>query len=390
MKQLVDCVGMSARKKVLESGKKPKILKNPSSLRTASGGYGTLRKELRFVGDPIPMPDYRSFSNVSSLSSFNNSGARDTNNLNNNNNTANSATIDPVAGPDNNVISSDNPAHAQRANSRPAPITIEPYTAGAGYSGSEADYTDSEGPPSPSPRPASALSSSTATMTFTMMMGNSLSMRTPTSTMNMTNMMNSVGMGGASSSGMRRSGSGSSLLVPLTARSASFPSLLGAQGPVATERKVTEERVSGEGRVSSEGKVPRERKVLGEMVEGPRLSRKEPKESKESRDGKLSGEGSTGRKRRASVGEGSSKAPIQSKEPPDRSAVLKKGSSDAVNNKHKAEGDIGRRGSRPSAPERPAPANLDTYRELDRKLGVLIDEIGDLEGRLAKIKLALR
>ncbi|KAM5544257.1 hypothetical protein V8D89_001917 [Ganoderma adspersum] len=43
MKQLVDCVGMSARKKVLESGRKPRVLLPGSSIR----GSGSL-KELRF------------------------------------------------------------------------------------------------------------------------------------------------------------------------------------------------------------------------------------------------------------------------------------------------------------------------------------------------------
>ena len=45
MKQLVDCVGMSARKKVLESGRKPRILMSGSS--SGIRGSGSL-KELRF------------------------------------------------------------------------------------------------------------------------------------------------------------------------------------------------------------------------------------------------------------------------------------------------------------------------------------------------------
>ncbi|KAJ3865682.1 kinase-like protein [Lentinula novae-zelandiae] len=47
MKQLVDCIGMSARKKVLESGRKPRILTSFAN-RT---GTVTRRKELRFVHD---------------------------------------------------------------------------------------------------------------------------------------------------------------------------------------------------------------------------------------------------------------------------------------------------------------------------------------------------
>ncbi|KAJ2916180.1 hypothetical protein MD484_g4240, partial [Candolleomyces efflorescens] len=77
MKQLVDCIGMSARKKVLESGRKPRILTSftmrgandtvsdkpatrPRSKTSTGTNGGTLRKELRFypTATPIPMPDY--------------------------------------------------------------------------------------------------------------------------------------------------------------------------------------------------------------------------------------------------------------------------------------------------------------------------------------------
>ncbi|EGN94477.1 hypothetical protein SERLA73DRAFT_188401 [Serpula lacrymans var. lacrymans S7.3] len=44
MKQLVDCIGMSARKKVLESGRKPRILSSYSRNRSV-----TFRKELQFI-----------------------------------------------------------------------------------------------------------------------------------------------------------------------------------------------------------------------------------------------------------------------------------------------------------------------------------------------------
>ncbi|KAF9531501.1 kinase-like domain-containing protein [Crepidotus variabilis] len=71
MKQLVDCVGMSARKKVLESGKKPKFLsifaRSGSTNRTGkSSGFGTLRKELRFdkFSVPISGPDYSAASSA--------------------------------------------------------------------------------------------------------------------------------------------------------------------------------------------------------------------------------------------------------------------------------------------------------------------------------------
>lgn len=54
MKQLVNCVGMSARKRVMESGRKPRILSSLSLNRTNS-----FKKELRFhqtPDDPAQMP----------------------------------------------------------------------------------------------------------------------------------------------------------------------------------------------------------------------------------------------------------------------------------------------------------------------------------------------
>ncbi|KAF8552797.1 kinase-like protein [Imleria badia] len=48
MRQLVDCIGMSARKKVLASGRKPKILDSINQNRTI-----TIKKELRFGPPPI-------------------------------------------------------------------------------------------------------------------------------------------------------------------------------------------------------------------------------------------------------------------------------------------------------------------------------------------------
>lgn len=102
MKQLVDCVGMSARKKVLESGRKPRILVLPSS-RTLSCG---LKKDVRF-GPPHPHAII----------------VRD-----HNENTAEESPNDPMA---QDIA----------------------YPAGS-------DCTESEGPPSPSPspRPGSAMS----------------------------------------------------------------------------------------------------------------------------------------------------------------------------------------------------------------------------------------
>lgn len=48
MRQLVDCIGMSARKKVLASGRKPRILDSINHNRTT-----TVKKELRFEPPPI-------------------------------------------------------------------------------------------------------------------------------------------------------------------------------------------------------------------------------------------------------------------------------------------------------------------------------------------------
>ena len=63
MELLVDCVGLSARKKVLESGRKPRVfgvwsLSGKSGMR-GEGGKGSY-KELRFdpLVTPIPHPYY--------------------------------------------------------------------------------------------------------------------------------------------------------------------------------------------------------------------------------------------------------------------------------------------------------------------------------------------
>lgn len=120
MKQLVDCVGMSARKKVLESGRKPRIL---TSFSFRSAASGTLRKELRFHSSPIPVPDYGSAGSYLSSSSS-------------------SASTSQVA------------ATSSSQHLKPMPLLIDPVSSGA-------EDTDSEGaPPSPSPtpRPGSAMS----------------------------------------------------------------------------------------------------------------------------------------------------------------------------------------------------------------------------------------
>ena len=139
MKQLVDCVGMSARKKVLESGRKPRVI-GLWSLGGKSGGVkseGTGRgaaykKELRFdpLATPIPRPDYRALDPNSETGHRNSSSY--------------------------GHISNNNNDDKQR--------NIQPQVYTYNYPSSEGTNTDSEDgvgdppSPSPSPRPGSAMS----------------------------------------------------------------------------------------------------------------------------------------------------------------------------------------------------------------------------------------
>ena len=135
LRQLVDCVGMSARKKVLESGRKPRVigiwnLSGKSSMRSEGTGKGSYRKELRFdpLATPIPRPDYGALGPSSEAGS--------------------------VATTRNNSNDSHSSNGDQRHN--------QPRTYTFNYASSEDTNTDSEddvgGPPSPSPRPGSAMS----------------------------------------------------------------------------------------------------------------------------------------------------------------------------------------------------------------------------------------
>ncbi|KAF8901457.1 kinase-like domain-containing protein [Gymnopilus junonius] len=186
MKQLVDCVGMSARKKVLESGRKPKILgvKGPngtggtSGKRSgADGGSGTLRKELRFdkFATPIPGPDY---SGASSVKSGSRSRSRS--------------------------LSDFKPANLNNANDdSDIYVPQEPYNNVNDFDYSSNTSSSDEGDvppsPSPSPRPGSAMSM----MSMTMMSRRSGSM-TPTV---------SGYLSGGNGTGRLRSGSASGLLL---------------------------------------------------------------------------------------------------------------------------------------------------------------------------------
>ncbi|CAA7270531.1 unnamed protein product [Cyclocybe aegerita] len=188
MKQLVDCIGMSARKKVLESGRKPKILGVFGTRSSASGTTGhntksTTTKQLRFDRNtaPIPGPDYSVASSTRSRSrsmllpqppNFNPLPPNKTHDPND--------TSDIYYYSNNSI--------------RPSAQNPDFYTSGS-ESGSEGGGPPS---PSPSPRPGSAMST-------TMM-----SRRSATPTVS--------GYLSGPGSGRMRSGSGS-LLVPLADRS---------------------------------------------------------------------------------------------------------------------------------------------------------------------------
>ena len=161
MKRLVDCVGMSARKKVLESGRKPKILGIFSSRNGTGKGEnsGTLKKELRFdkVSIPIPMPDYSSATAERSKSR-----SRSDSTLRSFSHILADANVQQAKVDDNSDI------YETSTGISYAPAGDD------GYSSSET--TDSDGAippsPSPSPRPGSAMSmtmlsrrSATPTMT---------------------------------------------------------------------------------------------------------------------------------------------------------------------------------------------------------------------------------
>ena len=150
MKQLVDCVGMSARKKVLESGRKPRILNIFSS---KSGTMkGTKRKELRFeeLARPIPGPDY---SNSTSLKERSRSLSR-TNST--------SRSLSRLVTGD---LQTSNPLDASDIYEK---SLVLPEIVSDPNAYSSAETTDSEGgappSPSPSPRPGSAMSTMSMSM----------------------------------------------------------------------------------------------------------------------------------------------------------------------------------------------------------------------------------
>lgn len=98
MKQLVDCIGLSARKRVLESGKKPRVLQ-------AKPSFGTLKRAIRFA--QVSMVSDTSLSSAAGLS-----------------------------------------GRWESVSGLPAPV----------FEGSETESEDLPPSPSPSPRPGSAMS----------------------------------------------------------------------------------------------------------------------------------------------------------------------------------------------------------------------------------------
>ena len=168
MKQLVDCVGMSARKKVLESGRKPRVIGvwSLSGMTRGDGGTGkssssSYKKELRFdpLATPIPRPDYGAIgpsSETGSALSYRN---------NNNSNESHNSNGD------------------QRNNQQQPRAYTYNYASSSEGTNTDSEDDDVGGPPSPSPRPGSAMStmsvsrrSGTPTTTTTTMLTMSGSM----------------------------------------------------------------------------------------------------------------------------------------------------------------------------------------------------------------------
>ncbi|KAF5353659.1 hypothetical protein D9758_008628 [Tetrapyrgos nigripes] len=190
MRQLVDCVGMSARKKVLESGRKPRILPTfgtdgarDRSNSTTSGGRSTIRKELRFIppskskGGIPPFPPLERATSSSSLRS--------------------QAQKQKASG--DNGMSSSWGSSSANFNSNSNYLTVHGSKGSTDRWDFDSDSdnldtsmdtdTSSEAPPSPSPspRPGSAMSmvsmmsrrsaTPTATATFSQLIGGNTSSR---------------------------------------------------------------------------------------------------------------------------------------------------------------------------------------------------------------------
>ncbi|KAF8201369.1 kinase-like domain-containing protein [Mycena galopus ATCC 62051] len=186
MKQLADCVGMSARKKVLASGRKPRVLPAVPGLVGMGMGVG--------VAPAPPLPALAHSLSQRPQAHVQQQRRRSSTGTSAGTGTRRRGSLPPVAVP----------AFGESSQGQ-----LYPARALAGSSEEEGreTETESEGPPSPSPspRPGSAMSM--------------LSRRsgTPTITGTFTSRSGVLGMGGASGSGVLggASGSGASLSVPV-------------------------------------------------------------------------------------------------------------------------------------------------------------------------------
>ncbi|KAL1745220.1 kinase-like domain-containing protein [Schizophyllum fasciatum] len=155
MRLLVDCVGMSARKRVLDSGRKPRLLKEVN-------GLGSLKKALRFEEPPS-----FSLTSKSTVTSENESmhepTPRPSRRI-----PPPALTVPPLA--DKRVPLNVGPTdETMRMEDSRGPRSIDDSSLTPLETDTETE-TESEGPPSPSPRPGSALSrsrSQTPTLTST-------------------------------------------------------------------------------------------------------------------------------------------------------------------------------------------------------------------------------
>ncbi|KAF9002455.1 kinase-like domain-containing protein [Cyathus striatus] len=244
MKMLVDCVGMSARKKVLESGRKPRVLTRSFSLSRNIGA-----KELRWdVMDPIPAPDY--FESTSTIKGKKKMGGLvvDTRRK-----------FGEGEGEQGLMFYQ---ASASLSLSR----SLSEPAIGVGVPGGETETeteTESEGPPSPSPspRPGSAMScyptvggfsySGRARSVTPTMSSSGFGSATPTTTVTRTSL--------SMTSGALRS----LLSVPGTARRASFGDLVDLRRDGSGE-----DEIWGAGGVLPENDLrdekPLKKKVVGE------------------------------------------------------------------------------------------------------------------------------
>lgn len=353
MKQLVDCIGMSARKKVLESGRKPRILNNPAPLRSRPG-FRSLRKELRFVVDPIPMPDYRSLSHVSASLSSSMSGS----------NVVPGSNIRNTSNP---LDTSNFPDQVRQNHLYPTFIpSIDTYDGGdddALCSSSEPDteLTESEGPPSPSPRPASVLS-----------MSLSLPRRseTPTVTMTLPTMMIENLSPSTMSLARRLNGSALSMSVTPDPSLVNFPSVLLSQ---------VQNVDFGGSHLPGKAETSEVRRTLGyEMIKGthPQEQGDEVIPRHRITDARLSITTSTETKTRVTH---------------DHTMSFKQNSLNASQDLEKQMRSITQNESDQwgGTSDRARSSSLDEdYSRLEQKLDILMKDISNIEEKLAKLRLA--